>query len=81
MTIVPDKMISGPPMSPSQVQARGTSCVRYIMYPRINPFPKPTTQPGPRMNVQPATIYRDDPDRAAYLGTPKEAAPARLIVR
>src|SRR5919199_1461018 len=47
----PEATRKEPPTRPSTANRRGTSPVRYIMKPRIRPFPTPTTNWGPRLKV------------------------------
>jgi hypothetical protein len=47
-----DTNSSGPPMSPNHAMRLGTRPERYMIHPRISPFPNGTMNPGPNRNVQ-----------------------------
>lgn len=58
-TAAPERIINGPPTSPSIAIPLGTKPDLYIRQPRISPFPTPTTKPGPSANVQPCILTSD----------------------
>src|SRR5919106_2702989 len=69
-TATPEAVAKGPPMSPNMAMPRGTRPDRNIRYPKIRPFPMPTTKPGPSRNVQLFIATSDSPT-----GTREAASP------
>ena len=56
--------MSGPPMRPNIARRRGTRPVRYIIQPRMQPLPTPTTNAGPRLNVHSCMARNASPTAA-----------------